>query len=164
MKILCSLLLAASAALPLQALAETFHIYVSRHAEKVVSDSKNPPLTAAGEQRARHLAFLLKDAGIQQVFSTDYERTRQTAAPTAAQAGVAVQSYDPGQPAALAHHLRGLGRNALVVGHSNTVPGLVHALGGEPGGDIPESEYSRLYRLTVSDDGTVATTLLSSQP
>lgn len=165
MKTLCILLLAASAALPLQALAETFHIYVSRHGEKVVSDSKDPPLTAAGELRARHIAHMLKDAGIRQVFSTPYQRTQQTAAPTAAQFGLKVQSYDPAKQAEFAQQLRREGGgNMLLVGHSNTLTDLVRHLGGDPGGDIADDEYNRLYHLTVTDDGKVATTMLNSQP
>lgn len=164
MKTLCSLLLAVCAALPFQARAETFHIYVSRHAEKVASDSKDPPLTTAGEQRAHRLAAMLQDAGIAQVFSTTYQRTRQTAAPTAARFGLDVQTYDPGKQAVFAAWLRTQRGNKLVVGHSNTVPGLVRELGGEADGDLPDTEYSRIYKLTFTDDGRVATTVLSSQP
>lgn len=164
MKILCTLLLAASAALPLQAFAETYHIYVSRHGEKAVSDSKDPPLAPAGEVRARHIAVMLKDAGIKQVFSTPYQRTRSTAAPTAAQFGLTVQTYDPGKQAEFAKQVRGMGGNMLLVGHSNTIRELVQQLGGEAGGEIADDEYSRLYHLTVTDDGKVATKVLSSQP
>ncbi|WP_342120842.1 SixA phosphatase family protein [Pseudoduganella sp. OTU4001] len=164
MKILSTLLLAASAALPLQALAETYHIYVSRHGEKVVSDSKDPPLTAAGELRARHIAVMLQSAGIQRVFSTNYQRTQQTAAPTAAQFGLAVQSYDPGKQAEFAKQVRGMGGNMLLVGHSNTIPDLVRQLGGDAGSDIADDEYNRLYHLTITDDGKVATQVLNSQP
>lgn len=166
MKNLCALLLLASSALPLQAFAETFHIYLSRHGEKAVSDSKDPPLTAEGEQRARHVAQMLKDAAIKQVYSTPYQRTRQTAAPTAAQFGLQVQGYDAGKQAEFAKHLRSAGAagNMLVVGHSNTLPELVRHLGGEAGGEIADNEYSRLYQLTFTDDGKVATRVLSSQP
>lgn len=164
MKTLYSLLLAASASLPFPALADTFHIYICRHAEKAASDSKDPPLTAEGERRAQHIATMLKDAGLRQVFSTKYERTRQTAAPAAAQFGLQVQIYDPAAQEAFARRLRGHGGNALVVGHSNTVPALVRQLGGSADGEIPETEYSRLYRLTFTDDGQVATTVLNSQP
>lgn len=164
MKTLRSLLLAASAALPLPALADAFHIYVIRHAEKVVSDSKDPPLTAEGEQRAQRIAGMLKDAGIKHVFSTNYQRTRLTATPTAASFKLPIQSYDPDKQAEFAGQLRAAGGNTLVVGHSNTVPGLVEHLGGDAGGEMPETEYSRFYRLTITEDGKVATAVLSSKP
>jgi broad specificity phosphatase PhoE len=164
MRTLCTLLLAASAALPLQAFAEAFHIYVSRHGEKVASDSKDPPLAPTGELRARHIAAMLKESGIRQVFSTPYLRTRATAAPTAAQFRLAVQTYDAGKQAEFAQRLRSMGGNMLVVGHSNTVPDLVRQLGGEPGGEIGDDEYSRFYQLTFTDDGKVATSVRSSQP
>lgn len=164
MRTLCTLLLAASAALPLPAFAEAFHIYVSRHGEKVASDSKDPPLAPEGEMRARHIAAMLRDGGIRQVFSTAYLRTRATAAPTAAQFGLHVQTYDAGKQAELAQRLRGMAANALVVGHSNTVPDLVRQLGGAPGSDIGDNEYNRFYQLTFTDDGKVATSVRSSQP
>ena len=50
--------------------------------------------------------------------------------------------------------------NHLVVGHSNTPPMLVEALGGAPGGPIGEDEYDRLYVVTLAPDGPVHTALL----
>lgn len=161
-QILNGILLAVCAAMPLLASADTISIYVTRHGEKA-SDGKDPDLTPEGQQRARHIASMVKDAGIKQVFSTTYKRTQQTAQATADKLGVPVQTYDPGKHAEFAQQLRKLRSNTLVVGHSNTVPDLVRQLGGDPGSDIPETEYNRLYHITVADDGTVATTLLSSQ-
>jgi broad specificity phosphatase PhoE len=117
-----------------------------------------------GQQRARHIAAMLKDAGIRQVFSTPYQRTRQTAEPTAVQFALPVQTYDAGKQADFARQLRGMGGNMLVVGHSNTVPDLVRHLGGDPGADMPETEYDRLYHVTITDDGKVATAVLSPPP
>jgi len=51
-----------------------------------------------------------------------------------------------------------------VVGHSNTLPELVRLFGGEPGLDIADDEYDRLYQLTPDAGGAVRTVILSSLP
>ena len=55
--------------------------------------------------------------------------------------------------------LKAMGGRHLVLGHSNTTPGMVRALGGDPGSGIEEMEYDRLYIVTVTDDG-VSTVLI----
>jgi len=133
-------------------------VWLVRHAEKV-DDSADPPLSPEGEARARHLAELLADAGIDAVHSTDYQRTRDTAGPVAEALGLEVELYDPRDPEGFLDGLRQRGGTHLVVGHSNTTPALVEALGGDPGSPIDESEYDRLYRVSVAADGTVESEL-----
>jgi broad specificity phosphatase PhoE len=155
-------LLALCAALPIAAAEprEATTVYLVRHAEKAAG-SENPALTEAGEQRASALANLLRDAGVDVIYSTDYRRTRDTAAPVAVQLGLNVTIYDPSNLGELAADIRRQGGRCLVVGHSNTTPELVGLLGGEPGAAIDEkSEYDRLYVLTIAPDGTVGTVLL----
>ena len=134
--------------------------FLVRHAEKT-ADAEDPALSDAGKARAQALASLLRDAGIEAVYSTDYRRTRDTAAPLAAQLRLNVTIYDPRQLESLAADLRRHGRRTLVVGHSNTTPELAGLLGGEPGPPIDEhSEYDRLYVVTIGPDGAVSTVLL----
>jgi hypothetical protein len=57
-------------------------VFLVRHAEKQ-TDGEDPALTAAGRQRALELARLLGESGISEVYSTDFARTRDTAAPLA---------------------------------------------------------------------------------
>src|SRR5215467_14078068 len=64
------------------AFAQTTVIIV-RHAEKAAEPADDPPLTAAGEKRAQDLWLAVKDAGVSAVITTQYARTRATAAPTA---------------------------------------------------------------------------------
>ena len=128
-------------------------VYLVRHAEKL-DDSRDPPLNAAGQARAAALAVMLKDAGVTHVWSTDFLRTRHTAEPAAAMAGLEVASYDPRDLAAFATRLWMIPGRHLVVGHSNTTPQLVTALGGQAGSAIEESEYDRLYVVTTSPNGT----------
>ena len=68
--------------------------FLVRHAEKMET-GEDPDLTTAGESRARDLAAMLRTAGITQVHSSDYKRTRNTAAPTAERLGLKVRIYDP---------------------------------------------------------------------
>jgi 2,3-bisphosphoglycerate-dependent phosphoglycerate mutase len=125
-------------------------VWVVRHAEKA-SDGDDPPLTEAGQARAEALAALLADEPIVAVYSTPYQRTQQTAAPTAEAHGLTVLEYDPRSdlPALLiAEHL---GQAVLITGHSNTVPGIVAGLGVTPAPEeIPHERYGDLYRVTIT--------------
>jgi broad specificity phosphatase PhoE len=130
-----------------------------RHGEKV-DESSDAQLSDVGRSRARALAALLSDAGIEAVYSTDYARTRDTARPTAETLSKAVEIYDGDGLEAFAKSLRAKGDRALVVGHSNTTPALVKLLGGDPGAPIADDEYDRIYVLMLSADGRVSTLVL----
>lgn len=138
-------------------------IYLVRHAEKVKDGAKDPKLTAKGLQRAKLLADNLRDAEIVKIFSTDYERTRQTAAPLANAIGKKAELYNPRDLKSFAERIKKIKGNILIVGHSNTTPMMVHLLGGDAHGDIDESEYDRLYHLTI-ENGKVRTELKRSEP
>ncbi len=140
--------------------AKQLVVFLVRHAEKVDA-SRDPELTAAGRERAAALAKLLRDTGIEHVHSTDFIRTRDTAAPIATELGLEVELYDPYDLPALIALLRQAGGRHLVVGHSNTTPPAVELLGGEPGSEIDEqSEFDRLYVVTAGADGEASTVLL----
>ena len=140
--------------------ADGFTIYLVRHAEK--QTGSDPALTPEGEARATVLAERLQGAGIETVWSSDYRRTRQTAAPTAEALELDIQIYDAGDLQSLADQLLSDQRTALVVGHSNTTPQLAALLGGDGGTPIDEaSEYDRLYVLTGFMDDKVETDIQS---
>jgi broad specificity phosphatase PhoE len=134
--------------------------FLVRHAEKSDGGS-DPPLSSAGQARSQQLAELLKDAAIDAIFSTDFHRSRDTAAPLARALGLELRLYDPAELEAFAADLVERGGRVLVVGHSNTTPELAQHLGGTPGSEIDEEkEYDRLYILTPRSDGTTTTVLL----
>jgi phosphohistidine phosphatase SixA len=135
-------------------------VFLVRHAEKA-DTSTDAALSAAGLARAQALASTLRDAGINHVHSSDYKRTRDTAAPIATLLNKNVQLYDPINPSELISRIKTERGRHLVVGHSNTTPALVKRLGGKPGPPIVEkNEYDRLYVITSNSDGSVSTVLL----
>lgn len=161
-KILAFLALCASLAAPCLAADPTI-IFVVRHGEKLTGE--DPDLSPAGQARAQNIAAALKKSGIAKIFTTATKRTRQTVQPLATALGIEPAVYDGKKPEALVEQLNTLRGPVLVVGHSNTVPGLVTLLGGKGGGEIDEArEFDRLYQLIVERDGTVTTLLLRSLP
>lgn len=149
---------AAQAASAIADAPEATVIYLVRHAE-TADGSRNPALSPEGMARARWLAVILSHARLDAVYTTDYERTRSTARPVAAAARVRPTLYDPSNLQAFARALRERRGRLLVVGHSNTTPALVAALGGDGGAPILESEYDRLYTLVIRGD-SVRTVML----
>ena len=135
-------------------------VFLVRHAEKVDS-SEDPELSPAGHERSAILAGLLCSAEIEYVHSSDYTRTRETAAPTAAQHGLELELYDPRDLPVLVGELRETGGRHLVVGHNTTTPALVELLGGGIESVIDEEgEYDRLYIVTTGKDGSASVAML----
>jgi broad specificity phosphatase PhoE len=138
-------------------------MYLVRHAEKALENPTDPALTPAGEERAVELARVLMDAGITRVYSTATLRTRSTAMPVAEQGGLPIESYDAGSAAAIeafARQLLNSSGRTLVVGHSNTTPELVRALGGDPVAPMTDVDYDRLYIVVRGPDGAVTSSML----
>ncbi|MEE9380395.1 MAG: histidine phosphatase family protein [Hyphomonadaceae bacterium] len=134
-------------------------IYLVRHAEKT-AERPDPELTDAGKARAEALADRLEDAGLTAIYSSDYIRTRDTAAPIAARTGLDVQIYDASDMSVLADQLKTMNGHILVSGHSNTTPELVDLLGGDYVSPIVEAgENDRLYIVTLNEDGTASSVL-----
>ena len=67
------------------------HFILVRHAEK--EKGSNPKLTTLGKERATELANVLKDIEIYDVFSTNYNRTKETAEPTAKSKSLTTEMY-----------------------------------------------------------------------
>jgi len=130
-------------------------IYLVRHAEKL-KDVDNPSLSPEGIARAQSLNRVLTTEEINAIYSTAYNRTQETAAPTANRLGLSIKSYDPRQLEQFANTIRtGLDENLLVVGHSNTTPVLVnHLIGEDKYPQLDESQYGDLYVVSLYTDST----------
>ena len=129
-------------------------VVIVRHAEKSDAPAGDVTLNDAGQARAEELAIALAEARIDTVVVTQYRRTRDTAAPTSRQAKVtpvvvAAQSDTAKHVRDVAAAVRRGGYSVLVVGHSNTVPGIIAALGGPQMQELCDTEYSSLFTLTL---------------
>ncbi len=134
-------------------------VFVVRHAEKISDEDER--LTEAGRARAARLAGMLRRSGITAIYSTDTERTLGTARPLADALGIKIAIYEAKamsgrvDSAALVERLR---REAprgtvLVVGHSNTVPSLLAALGCGETVSIGNDEYDNLFVVIPKETG-----------
>lgn len=127
-------------------------IFIVRHAEKATTGSDDPDLSSQGQKRAEALARILKDSEITSVFVTEFKRTQQTAAPAAKAAHVSPTVVSGKDVAALVEKLRAVEPgNALVVGHGNTIPDLLKALGITTPVNIPEDDYSEIFVVLPCD-------------
>lgn len=131
-----------------------YTLYLVRHSEKRSDEGKDPGLTDAGKYRSGQLARWLQGKDINKIWSSDYQRSRDTAAPSLSELGLELTLYDPRDLPALVNKLRENHKNALVVGHSNTTPDLTRLLCQCVISDMDESEYDLLYVVSVSSNET----------
>ena len=126
-------------------------VFIVRHAEKASPGGKDPDLSVQGRKRAEALANILKDSQITAVFVTEFKRTQETAAPTAKAAQVSPIVIPTKDIGVLVEKLRTLNGNALVVGHGNTIPDLLKALGIATPVSIPEDDYAEIFAVVLGD-------------
>lgn len=157
---LATLLIAAPAVVRAQATT----VVLVRHAEKAPAPANDPVLSEAGQARAKDLAEALAQAGVQAVIVTPYQRTRLTAQPLLDARGLAPQvvAISATHVADVARAVREhKGQVVLVVGHSNTIPAIVGALGGPKLPDLCDAQYAQLFTLVIPEQG--APVLVQSQ-
>jgi broad specificity phosphatase PhoE len=133
-------------------------IYIVRHAEKDVSDSKNqdPELSVEGRERAEALASKLKEIKLDAAFATKYKRTSQTAYYSAKKSNIEIQTYDAHDFSGIAELVKTKhrGHKVLIVGHSNTVLELLEAFGAQrPLTVLSDDDYDFFFELKIDSKG-----------
>lgn len=138
-----------------------FDVFVLRHLEKDQQDSgSDPSLSQKGKANAKKIGQLKAMHGVQHGFYTPYKRTFETLEFLDIEKSV----YDPTEPEALVKTIKTqyCGQAVVIVGHSNTVPAIISAFGGqftvsyageslEKGAsiDLSENDYGRIFRVTM---------------
>lgn len=125
-------------------------VILVRHAERAAEPKSDPALTPEGEQRAQALAQALAGLRVNAIVTTSLRRARDTAAPLARLLGLQPQVVDARGAAhvpAVVDTVRAQSGVVLVVGHSNTVPAILAALGGPKLKDLCETSFHHAFLL-----------------
>jgi len=120
-------------------------VYVMRHLQKATGD--DPGLSPEGQRNAERLAEWFGKAPPRVLYVSATRRARETAAPLAAKLHLVPKDYAPADVAGLVARVRQEAGPVLVVGHSNTVPEIVAALGGAKPEPIPDSAYGDIWHV-----------------
>jgi 2,3-bisphosphoglycerate-dependent phosphoglycerate mutase len=129
-------------------------IVLLRHAEKDASptaDKNNPELSAEGKLRAQKLVKVVNKYKPDAIYSSDFIRTRTTAAPLAEKRKLTVDVYNHRDLKQLADLIMsGKIKRLVVVGHNTTTPALVNMLiGQEKYPALNESEYDKIWVVKI---------------
>ncbi len=128
--------------------------YFIRHAEKDRTDPENPDpeLNQEGLNRAIRWAEIFDPIPLDVIYSTNYERTSMTAAPTSVKKHIDIKYYDPDSIEIEQFKLENEGNNVLVVGHSNTIPEFVNRMIEiQKYEDMDDSDNSSLFIVRIID-------------
>jgi len=115
-----------------------------------------------GQARAKALVTALNDAGVSAVITTQYKRTSETGEAVATARNLKTEkiaiagttaAHIEAVVAAIRKHP---GEVVLVVGHSNTIPAIVTALGGPKVPDLCDANYATMFVMHMGKDGTPA--------
>jgi 2,3-bisphosphoglycerate-dependent phosphoglycerate mutase len=139
--------------------SNTTTYYFIRHAEKV-DNSQNPDLSEKGLKRAELWNKTFSEISFDEIYSTDYKRTIQTASPTATTKKIEVKIYNPKTLNIDSFKKETSGKKVLIVGHSNTTPKFVNDIINQNlFSDIEDETFGNLYIVTIID-GIISSQLL----
>ena len=130
-------------------------VLLVRHADKAAVATNDPPLSAAGQARAVALAAAVGDAGVTRILVDQSQRTQETAAPLGHRLGLQAKVIpmdwnDPtSQVRAIADSVRQAGAVTLVIGHRNTIPAIIRALGGPAIPEMRDADYNDLFVIVM---------------
>ena len=146
LKILIRTALAALVALAAMPAVAQSNVYVMRHLNTPAGQA-DPDLLPTGRQAAEALTAWFRGERPVAIYVTDYKRSRQTAAPLAAWLGLNPIVYNPADTPGLIARVRAEHGGVLIVGHSNTVPDIVAALGGARPAALGHEDFGDIWRV-----------------
>ena len=129
--------------------------YLIRHAEKLRIDKteKNPKLNDKGILRAEKWKEVFNNINLDKIYSTNYNRTIETAKPTSNSKKIDIIIYSTRNIDYRNFKEINKGKKVLIVGHSNTIPNFVNGLIEKDFYDqIDDLNNSNLYLVNICDN------------
>jgi len=146
--------------------AAPYQLYLVRHAHKAEVNkaaggtaAKDPLLSACGKAQAAALATLMAKVPLTKLYHSGYQRTQLTATALLTP-NRRLETYPAADIQNLAASLMQQQQNALVVGHSNTVPQLAELLSKTPQAPLTEQDYGLIYQLQFDGNNFISLTTL----
>lgn len=131
-------------------------IYVVRHLHTPAGVS-DPDLTSEGQRHALLLVKWFKRDRPEVIYVSSTKRAQQTAAPLARSLKITPKTYSPADTPSLIAAVSRETRTVLVVGHSNTVPDIIHRLGGQRPAPLVHEDFGDIWKI----DGRTRATMRS---
>lgn len=136
-------------------------IYMFRHAEKeLTTKTDNPPLTDEGERQAVQISNILKEVGLEEIYTTKYIRNLSTVKPLIDSTGVPVKYYKWEAWEEVVDQIKKSDAKVIALcGHGDILLPMIEKLGGvRPQETIEKDEYKKIYNLLLlGNDVTVQT-------
>lgn len=128
-------------------------IYLVRHAEKDTTvDQYDPPLVEEGYERADKLRNEFSDDEIQYVFSTKFQRNKNTIGPLANHKKKEIHIYEYHKWETMLDSLKTIPGNHLICGHGDNLLPMIDYLGADVGKEkLGHNEYDNLFKVTVEE-------------
>ena len=129
--------------------------FLVRHADRL-DWSEDTRLSKAGEERARRLAALLKDAGITAIYTTEFQRAQKTAEPLAQILNIRPKVFRHTDHEGPIERIKRQTQRemALMVGHDSTIPPMLKLFGYADPISIARNEYDNLFVVIANDNST----------
>ena len=151
--IMLGLLFALASCATTSALPPQPSIYVMRHLH-TPKGATDPDLTAEGLRYAAAVSEWFRRDPPNVIYVSSTRRAQQTAAPLAQRLSITPKIYDPRDtPGLIAAVIKEPG-SVLIVGHSNTVPDIVAALGGARPGPLVHEDFGDIWHVAGPDRTT----------
>ncbi len=126
-----------------------------RHAE-ILDDSNDPGLTEEGIARTERLIEMLSVLDLDRVYTTNFNRTTQTALPVAESQDLALSTYGGFDHNFVIDDILDNEKGGIVfiVGHANTTPNFLNALSGTTDyNQIAEDVFDNFYIVNTRSKG-----------
>lgn len=132
------------------------NLYFIRHAEEDGNTASNPHLSANGKKRVKLLGRYFSNKKLDTIFTTNLNKTSETAKGIATFQGVPIVYYNPFKMSFKTFFNQHKNSNSLIIGHSDTTPNFVNAIIDFPKySQMMEDNYSDIYKISVDGNNYI---------